>query len=109
MSSATLLHTNGSTPHIDMDAWSTVSTRQFFSSVNWDDHPPEVQEVKQKVRETESPSELGTDLTVGQFFSSVNWDDEAAVKPPAASDDFLAELLDEPAKDFTLDEFSDLF
>lgn len=104
--SATLLHTNGSKPHFTMDSWLQTSTRKFFSSVNWDDNPPEVQEIKQKVAENPT-EELGRDLTVSQFFASVNWDDDAAVAPPAA--DFLADLLEEPANSFTLDDFSDLF
>jgi len=111
MSSATLLHTNGSKPHVDMDAWLQTSTRKFFSSVNWDDNPPEIQEIKQKVADTPTPESveaLNQDVTVGQFFAAVNWDDEAAVAPPA-SDDFLAELLEEPANSFTLEDFSDLF
>ncbi|MBD1910072.1 MULTISPECIES: hypothetical protein [unclassified Leptolyngbya] len=108
MSSATLLHTNGSKPHISMDAWLQTSTRKFFSSVNWDDNPPEIQEIKQKVAENPTAEDLSRDLTVGQFFAAVNWDDDAAVAPPAA-DNFLAELLEEPANNFTLDDFSDLF
>lgn len=108
MSSATLLHTNGSKPHFTMDSWLQTSTRKFFSSVNWDDNPPEVQEIKQKVADNPTTETLGRDLTVSQFFSAVNWDDDAAVAPPAA-DNFLSDLLEEPANSFTLDDFSDLF
>jgi len=109
MSSATLVATNGSTPSIPMDAWLQTSARKFFSSFNWDDNPPEIHEVKQKAVENPSTDSLGLDLSVGQFFATVNWDDKAVMPQTQTPDNLLAQLLEDPAKDFTLDEFSDLF
>jgi len=109
MSSATLLEKNGSTPHPQMDSWLQISTRTFFSSFNWDDNPPEVQEIKQQVVDQTLDEDQIQNLTVSQFFGSVNWDDEAVAAPPSTSDNFLAELLDEPDNKFTLEDFSDLF
>jgi hypothetical protein len=110
MSSATLLEQNGSKSHPQMDSWLQISTRTFFSSFNWDDNPPEVQEIKQQVADQTLDEEQTQNLTVGQFFAAVNWDDEAAAAAPATSDSLLAELLDESEDSkFTLEDFSDLF
>lgn len=109
MSSATLPYTNGSKPHAPMDSWLQISTRKFFSSINWDDNPPEIQEIKQQVADSPPTVEAGPDLTVAQFFATVNWDDEAVVPSSSTGDTFLSELLEEPLSNFTLDNFSDLF
>ncbi|MEO1147706.1 MAG: hypothetical protein AAFY26_19155 [Cyanobacteria bacterium J06638_22] len=109
MSSVTLLEKNGSTPHVQDDSWLQVSTRTFFSSFNWDDNPPEVQEIKQQVVDQALDEDQIQNLTVGQFFSFVNWDDEAVAAPLSSSDSFLAELLEEPNSEFTLEDFSGLF
>lgn len=100
---ATLTHTNGSAPHTT--PWLTQSVQQFFSSVNWDDNPPELQELKQTGAQGVN-TELSMTLTVSQFFSAVNWDGAAIASIPESQD--LVEPI-APANDFTLDDFSNLF
>ena len=109
MSSATLLEKNGSTPHPKMDSWLQVSTRTFFSSFNWDDNPPEVQEIKKQVADQTLDEEQMQELTVGHFFALINWDDEAVAAPPSSANASMAELPDEQDSKFTLEDFSDLF
>lgn len=111
MSSAVLMHTNGSTGSASSGSassshtWMQQSVQQFFKAVNWDDHPPELQALKQSVTPDQDPSFWLT-MTVQQFFSAMNWEDsEIAALPDRA------ETANPPARTdaFTLDDFSDLF
>jgi uncharacterized protein (DUF2249 family) len=104
MSSAVLAHTNGSTSHTPTP-WLQQSVQQFFGAFNWEDNPPEVQELKLAAAHDEQP--LSLTLTVSQFFGAINWDGHAigtvpnaAQQPPSTGTGIDA---------FTLDDFSDLF
>lgn len=113
MSVRTLPPLNGSTPHssdfahsrpVDAD-WLQLSTQTFFSRFNWDDNPPEVQQLRQNAA-AGSTAPLSMTLTVSQFFGAIDWDGEAIAQSAAltALDDDLS------GNDiFTLDEFSNLF
>lgn len=92
--------TNGSQP----DSWQRLSVQQFFSTLNWDDHPPIVQ-LKQMALQHIDLAGSPPDLTrsVRDFFAAIDWDDSTIAArpealPPATSIDA-----------FTLDEFSNLF
>jgi hypothetical protein len=96
-------YTNG---HGSGSAWGTLTVQQFFRAVNWEDNPPEVQEMKMTASAQEGAS-LSLVLTVGQFFSAVNWDGSAIAAAPTPS----VEPTDSesPATNFTLEDFSELF
>ncbi|MDX2216130.1 MAG: hypothetical protein SFY66_22890 [Oculatellaceae cyanobacterium bins.114] len=105
MSSMTLAHTNGNgtTASVSNKAWLTLTAREFFSSINWDNNPPEVQELKAPSQESGAP--LNLLLTVSQFFTAVNWDGMAIAPTPTPS----TPAPPEKVIDFTLEDFSDLF
>jgi hypothetical protein len=104
MSSLTLNSTNGVKPH--SQPWLTLSVQKFFSAINWDDNPPELQEMKLTASQTEG-APLSLILTVHQFFSSVNWEGAAIASVPTVPE---APASSAPSVDkFTLDDFSDLF
>lgn len=105
MSSMTLTHTNGSTPPKTL--WSGLTVQKFFEAVNWEDNPPEVQEIKRTASQGDNRT-LSLMLTVSQFFGAVNWDGTAiaAVPPPQEEPEAqVASGMDQ----FTLDDFSSLF
>lgn len=105
MSSTALAHQNGTKPH--QPSWSTLTVQEFFRAVNWEDNPPEVQEIKLNLSQGEQ-TELSMMLTVSQFFDAVNWEGTAIAAAPSTSP--VLELPPaKPAMDFTLDDFSDLF
>ncbi|MFM7424348.1 MAG: hypothetical protein ACKO7W_05030 [Elainella sp.] len=81
------------------------SIQQFFTAVNWDDQPLEIQHLRIAGSQEEF-QELSLFLSVNQFFSAFNWDGNAAapLKPAQPS-----EKLTDSADHFTLDDFSDLF
>ncbi|MBD2460985.1 hypothetical protein H6G89_08005 [Oscillatoria sp. FACHB-1407] len=107
MSTMTLAHTNGngSAARAAAETWLTMTAREFFSGINWENNPPEVQELKlTAAQEDGAPANLLL-LSVSQFFAAVNWDGMAIAPTPAPS-------TPEPsgkATDFTLEDFSDLF
>lgn len=101
---ATLPYTNGSKPH--SPSWLTASVQQFFSQVNWDDNPPELQELKQTAVQGIS-QDLNLTLTVHQFFAAVNWDGAAIASVPESQE--VVESAVAKANEFTLDDFSNLF
>lgn len=114
MSVRTLPPTNGSTPHLsdvahalpaDSD-WLQLSTQNFFSRFNWDDNPPEVQQLRQDTA-AGSTAPLSMTLTVSQFFGAINWDGEAIASSAAAQTSLDDDLSGNDI--FTLDEFSNLF
>ncbi|HEY9621862.1 MAG TPA: hypothetical protein V6C78_16010 [Crinalium sp.] len=106
MSTATLPHTNGSKAHDPAESWLKQTAREFFSAINWDDHPPEVQELKISASQG-NPEALSLLLSVSQFFKAVNWEDAAIAAPttPAPVESNGADW----GQKFTLEDFADLF
>lgn len=90
-------------------SWLQQTTRSFFSSINWDDNPPEVEQVRLDATSSDGP--LSLMLTVRQFFTSVNWDGTSSSKAIALELNLplSAEPPQSAANAFTLDDFSDLF
>jgi hypothetical protein len=111
--STALAQTNGSKAHVETSPWLQQSVRQFFGGINWDDQPPEIQELRTAVR-SGNAEPLSLKLTVNQFFGAINWEGDAIAATPE-SDDFT--FLEDPAESklnddddgFTLDDFSGLF
>lgn len=104
MTSMLVSHSNGSTAP-NQTHWLRQSVQQFFSKFNWEDNPPEVQELRQ-VASQAGQQTLSLTLSVTQFFNAVNWEGssiaamphpEASPSPGAVNDAF------------TLEDFSDLF
>lgn len=106
--SITLVHTNGngSIPYSTDESWLKLTAKEFFSGINWDNNPPEVQELKVSASQGEV-APLSLLLSVNQFFAAVNWDGMAIAPPPISAS--LEPNSGKEAKDFTLEEFSDLF
>jgi hypothetical protein len=105
MITMTLPQKNGSVPAAPSDTWLQSSVQKFFSSFNWEDNTPEVQEIKLTSQENSGP--LSLTLSVNQFFAAVNWDGAAIAPATSAS-------LSQPTsatlqEDLTLDGFSDFF
>jgi hypothetical protein len=98
-----LSQTNGASPMAQ--DWQRQSIQQFFTAVNWDDQPLEIQHLRIASSQEEFPG-LSLFLPVNQFFSAFNWDGSAAapLKPSQP-----LEKPTEPEDHFTLDDFSDLF
>lgn len=90
-------------------SWLQQTTHSFFSSINWDDNPPEVEQVRRDATSSDGP--LSLMLTVRQFFTSVNWDGTASSRAiaPEVNLPLSAEPPQPAANAFTLDDFSDLF
>ncbi|MBF2087281.1 hypothetical protein [Thermoleptolyngbya sp. C42_A2020_037] len=90
-------------------SWLHQTTHSFFSSINWDDNPPEVEQVRLDATSSDGP--LSLMLTVRQFFTSVNWDGASSRRAIAPEVDLsLSSEPPQPATNaFTLDDFSDLF
>ncbi|MDX2097379.1 MAG: hypothetical protein SFW36_06345 [Leptolyngbyaceae cyanobacterium bins.59] len=101
-----MLQTNGNAKAAQARQWLQASVKEFFSGVNWDDQPLEVQVLKQNnLAATEGP--LSLTLTVGQFFGAIPWEGGPSLPKTAAID---MPLVDQTkADDFTLDDFSSLF
>jgi hypothetical protein len=89
----------------DLD-WLQLSTQQFFNRFNWDDNPPEVQQLRQNTV-AGSTAPLSMTLTVSQFFGAINWQGEAIAQSHHRVQASLDDLSG--ANSFTLDTFSDLF
>ncbi|MGG6297084.1 hypothetical protein ACQ4M4_22045 [Leptolyngbya sp. AN02str] len=104
MTSMTLAHRNGASANLPSPSWLQQSTRKFFGEFNWEDIPPNVQEIR--VTAVEVPNEpLSLLLTTSQFFGAMNWEGDAIAQttplPPADQVDAVDV--------FTLEDFSDLF
>lgn len=99
-----LAQTNGAA---SPQAWLKQTVQQFFSSVNWDDQPPEIQHLRLANAQAE-PQSLSRFLTVSQFFNSFNWVGDSSVSTASPSQ-FLVEPVADTNNVFTLDDFSDLF
>lgn len=112
--SPVLTPTNGSKPHVDTPTWLQKTVQQFFNGFNWEDQPPEVQELR-AASQSGSAEPLSLKLTVSQFFDSINWDGNRAIAAPPSTDLMFTEdvsAIDTPSSDddgFTLDDFSGLF
>ncbi len=103
MSPLTLPQTNGSRVVKPADEWLQLSVQEVFSAFNWDDHPPEVHASTLAVSQ-EAAEPVSLDMSVSRFFASFNWEGAAIAAPKPQTP-----LHPAPKKDFTLDEFSDLF
>lgn len=106
MSTMTLPSTNGSSAYRPAQAWMQSSVQKFFSNINWEDNPPEVQEAKQASSEPGHTGPLSLTMSVSQFFAALNWDGSAIAAPvPQAQEPPQPSKPDE----ITLDDFSSLF
>jgi len=90
---------NGSTavptPHTGLQS----SVQTFFSAINWDGYPPEVLPLNEI-----NPEPLSLEMSVSRFLATFNWEGGAiAAATP------INPLPTTAQKEFTLDEFSDLF
>lgn len=110
--SPVLTPTNGSKPHVDKSSWLQQTVQQFFNGFNWEDQPPEVQELR-AASQADNAEPLSLKLTVSQFFGSINWEGNHAIATPTHPELTFEDLsaIDIPPDDdgFTLDDFSDLF
>ncbi|MBW4654048.1 MAG: hypothetical protein KME20_13580 [Kaiparowitsia implicata GSE-PSE-MK54-09C] len=103
MSSMILAQRNSSSAHLPAVPWLQTSASQFFGRFNWDDQPPEVQELKATAVDAVAEP-LSLLLSTQQFFGAMNWDAEAIAPLSAPPVDTA------PGADlFTLDDFSGLF
>ena len=109
MSTLTVPPTNGFKPPMPNLNGLQSSVQAFFSAINWEDNPPEVQRLRQEaIPQAGSAStvkELTLSMSVSSFFAAFNWDNAtiaAAVSAPV-------EAARPKPKDLTLDDFSDLF
>jgi len=100
MSTVTLSSINGSKP--TAQPWLMSSVQTFFTSVNWEDHSPTVQEVRLTLQETTKP--LSLTMSVSNFFAAINWDNAAIAATPAAQPGPA-----NASNDLTLDDFSSMF
>lgn len=106
MSSMVLMPTNGSSSHAK--SWMQQSVQQFFSGFNWEDHPPEIQNLRATAGQR-GDEPLSLILTVSQFFGAVNWEGGAIAALPSHSIEQAASASPTGIDAFTLDDFSDLF
>jgi hypothetical protein len=104
MSAMTLTSTNGTKPAPTTD-WLQQSVQKFFTSFNWEDHPPAVQEIKLTADQGNGAA-LSLTLSVSQFFSTIPWEGNT-IAPNHAAADSPSPLTTED--EFTLEDFSDLF
>jgi hypothetical protein len=108
MSITTIAHTNGNGSTPKSQSWLHHSVQKFFSGINWEDQPPEVQEIKLNIMEAAAqgqPTTLSLQLSVSQFFSAIAWDGTPVA---AAPNNFLTPEAS-TANSFTLEDFTDLF
>jgi hypothetical protein len=108
MNNTAIAHTNGKTNGVNGSTppskpWLQQTVHQFFTTFNWEGHPPEVQELKLTALQGDDVS-LSLTLTVSQFLSAIAWEGNAIATTPA-----LATSTSSSNEDFTLENFSDLF
>jgi hypothetical protein len=111
--STALAQTNGSKAHAETSPWLQQSVRQFFGGINWEDQPPEIQELRTAVQ-AGNAEPLSLKLTVNQFFGAINWEGVDAIAAPpepefTSMEDISAIKLNDDDDGFTLDDFSGLF
>lgn len=109
MTYAVSLHTNGNgngngASH-PSQPWLKQTVQQFFTAINWEDHAPEIQNLRLATVRGESQS-LSLQLTVNQFLSAIPWDGDTVAVPPKPAIEPVSEA---ESNAFTLDDFSDLF
>uniref|UniRef100_A0A832H2J9 Uncharacterized protein n=1 Tax=Oscillatoriales cyanobacterium SpSt-402 TaxID=2282168 RepID=A0A832H2J9_9CYAN len=103
MSTLTLPNMNGSSTYKPADQWLQSSVQTFFSHVNWDDTPPNVQQSTATALDaTDEP--LSLEMSVTRFFATFNWDGSEIAAPVP-----VEQLHPTSKGEFTLDDFSDLF
>jgi hypothetical protein len=106
----TLPQTNGSKASAPTQSWLQSSVQAFFTAINWENHPPEIQQIQQSTAQSAnspmpSPQVLNLSMSVNQFFAAINWDN-ATIAGNATSDEPQPPAK---SKDITLDDFSNLF
>lgn len=106
MSTMTLPHTNGSAAFRSSEAWLQSSVQKFFTGINWDDNPPEVQKAKIASSEPGNAGPLNLTMPVNQFFATFNWDGSAIAGAVPQQQSFSQ--TPKP-NEITLDDFSSLF
>jgi hypothetical protein len=107
MNTATLTQNNGSKTTSKKDSWLTASVQTFFSGFNWEDAPPEVQEIQQTSAGQAITGPLSLTLSVSQFFAAINWDGAEIAAPVVIEQPAIPQP---PAsEELTLDDFSSLF
>lgn len=92
---------NGSHAHPVAEDWLQSSVREFFSQLNWDDRPLNLQNI---AVDSVSPQPLSLDMSVSYYFSAIDWEGSAIAAPISIPD-----LPSAPSRDLTLDDFSSLF
>ncbi|MBM0741467.1 hypothetical protein JOY44_07540 [Phormidium sp. CLA17] len=92
---------NGSAP-MNTSNWLHSSVQEFFSTLNWEDLPPDTQQMGQ-VTSQYSDAPLSLNLSVSSFFAAVNWEGATIAAPVSVP------IQSSPANNFTLDDFSGLF
>jgi hypothetical protein len=111
--STALASTNGFKPHVESSLWLQHTVRQFFGGINWEDQPPEIQELRTAFQ-SDSTEPLSLKLSVKNFFGAINWEGLDAIAPhPDPEPTFIEDLseinLNDNDDGFTLDDFSGLF
>ncbi|WP_448560516.1 hypothetical protein [Trichothermofontia sp.] len=96
---------NGAGSTVQNRAWLTLTVKQFFGTVNWDDQPLVVQELKRTSIQTGDP--LSLTLTVSQFMNAIPWDGKAIAAPVVLEE--ATPIADVQEQDLTVDDFSNLF
>lgn len=107
MMTLTLPQTNGSKASATAHTWLQSSVQSFFSNINWEDNPPEVQQIKQNAAQSDGANAVPVSLTmsVSQFFAAINWDNATIAAPIQP-----AKTPSQPKpNEITLDDFSSLF
>lgn len=92
---------NGSTANPADQDWLQFSVREFFSQLNWDDHPLNLQALD---LDPINPQPLSLEMSVSYYFSAIDWEGRAIAAPIS-----ISELPSAPSDDLTLDDFSSLF
>lgn len=105
----TLFPVNGSAAVSKSQAWLQMSVQKFFTAINWEDQPPEVQEIKQNAVEAAAQgydAPLSLMLSVSQFFAAFPWDGNSVAMTPLS---FAPAPAASESDGLTLDDFSGLF
>jgi hypothetical protein len=104
MTALTLPQTNGSQAGSPMNSWLQSTVRDFFTTINWEDRPPDIQPLVALPLEESTDEPLNLGMSVCKFFGSFNWDGAEIAAPVKVQPTAFP-----PQSDFTLDDFSGLF
>lgn len=107
MNQLTALLENGKSEAQISANWLQTSVQDFFSSINWEMAPVEVQQFKRESLQA-SPELTSLTLSVARFFSCIPWEGQPVIAPSFAESENL-EIEQEESEDLTLDDFSSLF